>query len=93
MQTIEIRVQKYNDRNEILFPEIKELPFIHSEPFAMGILESGMHSGRTSIALLAKFQNEKGKEAVAIIEMSAGQLNMLASAAKGAATSFGETDL
>lgn len=89
MKPITIKISTKTD-TEPQFPELQKAAdegrVVETEVTRMGILEGGMASGRTSIALIADLPDGKH----VLIQMSAGQLINLAAAAKGAAARFGE---
>lgn len=79
MPHLEIKVHRHNDPDPI-FGELAESTDGEMELHGAAILESGMRSGKTSVSFFVK--DEKGK--YHIVQTSAGIIEMLMGAIKGA---------
>jgi len=84
MRVVNIKILAKDEQGP-LFEGLDASKMTESQITDVGILESGMESGKTSVGLL--IPNGDGH---ILVQMSAGQFEMIAAAVKGAAQRFGE---
>ncbi len=85
MQTIEVRVGAVGD--PVLFPEFEQRIDANGDILAMGIIEKGTESGKTSVAFFVRTQTLDAD--LICCQMSSGMLLNLAAAVRGAVERFG----
>lgn len=91
MNGLIIRIHRKNEP-EPVFPEILGKPLMLGHVDRVAVLEGGMQSGATSVAVLATTQLNGG-DVTLMIEMSGAQLEALAGCVRGADARFKENPL
>lgn len=79
MSAVVIKIQDKKDENTSLFPELGKNPLVRGDVQFVGILQGGMASGKTSIALHSVIDGK-----TIMLEISAEFLDAINSARKGA---------
>ena len=83
---VTIKIQDLKDADKTLFPELKD-KFIEGQVESVGILQGGMESGKASLCLNIKLDDDT----YVIAQLSAGMIESISAAVRGAQQRWDES--
>lgn len=86
MENITVRIQRFEDKDKPLFPELKGKTMSYAIARFAAVLEKGTGSGNTSVQLIA--ETEDGE--ILVIETTAKLLNMVNNIAQANSQMWGD---